>query len=124
MELISKLWDHYYYSTAIILFLIGFHTLLTNRNLIKKIIGMNIMDTAVFLFFISIGYIRGGHAPIVDPHNPAYSYIVPLPSALILTGLVVAVSVTAFSLSLVVKIYDCYGTVDVNEISEIRRIKE
>lgn len=115
IEILSKLLHNFYYLVAIILFVIGFHTMLSHSNLIKKIMGMNIMDTAIFLFFVSIGYIEGGRAPIIQPGKD-YAYVNPIPSALILTGIVVAVSVTAFALSLIVKIYQHYGTVDAEEI--------
>ncbi len=117
-----KLWDNAFYGMAIIIFLVGFWIMLTHSNLIKKIIGMNIMETAIFLFFVAIGYVQGGAAPILDQQG--VSYVNPLPSALILTGIVVSVSVTAFALSLVVKLYQYYGTVDANEIAYIRRNEE
>jgi multicomponent Na+:H+ antiporter subunit C len=118
-DILLRLHQNSYYFFAIILFIIGFHTMLTHNNLIKKIIGMNIMDTAIFLFFVSIGYVKGGRAPILEP-GVAHQYINPLPSALILTGIVVAVSVTAYSLSLVIKLYKHYGTIDAEEIMRIR----
>ncbi len=119
----SKIFVNYFYSSAFILFTIGFFILLFNSNLIKKIIGMNIMDTSVFLLFISKGYIRGKRAPILNPDESIVftDYINPLPSALILTGIVVAVSVTAFLLALAVKLYEFYGTVDMEQINRIRR---
>jgi multicomponent Na+:H+ antiporter subunit C len=92
--------------------------MLTHSNLIKKIIGLNIMETSVFLFFVAIGYVRGGSPPILT--NPSDVIINPLPSALILTGIVVGVSVTAFAISLVIKIYKAYGTIDAEEIMRIR----
>lgn len=122
MDFIRALGNNYYYLVAIILFLIGFHTMLTHSNLIKKVIGMNIMETSIFLFFVSIGYVDGRNAPIVGPN--AAGYINPLPSALILTGLVVGVSLTAFSLSLIMKLYKYYGTLDADEIMRIRSQEE
>ena len=110
---------NYYYMVAIILFVIGMFTMLTHSNLIKKIIAMNIMDTAVFLLFVAIGYTYGGQAPIYKEGANAI-YVNPLPGSLILTGIVVAVSVTAYALSLAVKIYRYYGTSDYDEIYEIR----
>ena len=118
----STLLNNMHYFAAMLLFLIGFHTMLTHSNLIKKIIGMNIMETSVFLFFISIGYIRGGNAPIIDPS--VSGYINPLPSALILTGIVVGVSLTAFALAMTVKLYEYYGTVDTDEILRLRDEEE
>jgi multicomponent Na+:H+ antiporter subunit C len=122
MEFIRSLINNYYYLVSILLFLIGFHTMLTHSNLIKKVIGMNIMETSIFLFFVAIGYVDGKNAPIID--EKAVGYINPLPSALILTGLVVGVSLTAFSLSLIVKLYKYYGTLDADEIMRIRSQEE
>jgi len=119
IEVLLRLHQNSYYFFAIVLFVIGFHTMLTHNNLIKKVIGMNIMDTAIFLFFVAIGYIRGGRAPILVPGGD-YLYVNPLPSALILTGIVVAVSITAYALSLIVKIYQHYGTIDAEEIMRLR----
>ncbi|MBS4022951.1 MAG: cation:proton antiporter subunit C [Dethiobacter sp.] len=119
IEMLLRLHQNSFYFFAIILFVIGFHTMLTHNNLIKKIIGMNIMDTSIFLFFVAIGYVRGGRAPILEP-GVSHTYINPLPSALILTGIVVAVSVTAYALSLIIKLYQHYGTIDAEEIMRIR----
>lgn len=105
---------------AVVLFIIGFHTMLVDRNLIKKIIGMNIMDTAVFLYFIASGYTRGGQAPIHTSAVLGHAYVNPVPSALILTGIVIAVSTTAFALTLIVRIYDFYGTLNTDEITKLR----
>lgn len=122
MDIIRALITNYYYFVSILLFLIGFHTMLTHSNLIKKVIGMNIMETSIFLFFVAIGYVDGKNAPIVN--EKAVGYINPLPSALILTGLVVGVSLTAFSLSLIIKLYKYYGTLDADEIMRIRSQEE
>ncbi len=119
MGIIDILYDNFHYLVACVLFLIGFHTMLTHSNLIKKIMGMNIMDTAVFLLFISSGFVRGGKAPIVGPGTEG-PYVNPIPSALILTGIVIAVSITAFALSLIVTLYRQYGTLDADKIAEIR----
>ncbi|WP_053954917.1 sodium:proton antiporter [Inediibacterium massiliense] len=117
----EKLLTNYYETGAMILFGVGFVTLLLHNNLIKKIIGMNIMDTAVFLFFISKGFIAGREAPIVGKlHKGAQGYINPIPTALMLTGIVVAVSVTAFALALTIKLYEKYGTIELDEIMKMR----
>lgn len=108
------------YIGAMILFVIGLYTVLTHPNLIKKIIGINIMETSIFLFFVSIGYVHDAVAPIVDPATGEQLFVNPLPSAMILTGIVVAVTITAFALSLVVKIYKAYGTIELDEITIIR----
>ena len=102
------------------LFVIGLYTVLTHPNLIKKIIGINIMETSVFLFFVSIGFIQGGRAPILNLQGEPALYVNPLPSALILTGIVVAVSITVYGLSMIIKIYEAYGTIELDEIMQIR----
>ena len=104
---------------AMILFGIGFANLLFQKNLIKKIIGLNIMDTAIYLFLAEKGYISGRVAPIVvDGVQEVEMYINPIPSGLVLTGIVVSVSVTALMLSLTVRFYQRYQTLDLDEISE------
>jgi len=103
------------------LFVIGLYTVLTHPNLLKKIIGINIMETSVFLFFVSIGFVHSGRAPILQIEgNEIIQYVNPLPSALILTGIVVAVSITVYGLSMIIKIYDAYGTIELDEIMQIR----
>lgn len=108
--------EHINYLGAMALFVIGLHTVVTHANLIKRVIGLNIMGTGIFLFFIAIGNVTGGAAPIIDPDNPNQLFINPVPSVLILTGIVVVVSLTVYSLSLVIRIYETYGTVDQEEI--------
>ncbi len=119
MEMLSRLIHNYFYLAAIILFVIGMHTMLTHSNMVKKVIAMNIMDTSVFLLFVAIGYVRGGKPPIIDGIGETL-YVNPLPGALILTGIVVAVSISAYALSLIIKIQRAYGTVDCDEICQIR----
>ena len=102
---------------AVILFGIGFTTLLLHKNMIKKIIGLNIMDTAVYLFLASMGYIEGRLAPIiVNGVTDKTKYINPIPSGLVLTGIVVSVSVTALMLGLTVRLYRRYHSLDLDEI--------
>lgn len=117
--------SHYYDIAAVLLFGIGFFTLLLNRNLIKKIIGLNIMDTSIFLFLTSKGYIFGRVAPIVhDGIIDAQTYINPVPSGLVLTGIVVSVSVSAFSLALVQRLYKKYKTIYLDEILVLAKKEE
>ena len=104
-------------AAAIILFGIGFTMLLFQRNLIKKLIGMNIMDSGVFLFLASMGYIEGRKAPIItDGVTNRSAYINPVPAGLVLTGIVVSVSVTAIMLSLTIRLYKRYHTLDLDRI--------
>ncbi len=111
--------DNINYIGAIALFVIGLRIVVIHSNLIKRIMGINIMGTGVFLFFISIGNVTGGVAPIVDPDATDVTYINPLPSVLILTGIVVVVSITVYALSLVIRIYETYGTIDQKELSQL-----
>lgn len=105
------LYINFPYFVAIILFSMGTLIVLTQTNLIKKVIGINILQSAIFLFFIVLGDIHGGVPPINDPNFPDALYINPLPSCLMLTGIVVSFSVTAFALALIVKLYLFYGTI-------------
>lgn len=114
----ANLFVNYGEAVAMILFSIGFSNLLLQPNLIKKILGLNIMDTAVYLFLAEKGYIEGHVAPIiVDGVQDVEKYINPIPSGLVLTGIVVSVSVTALMLSLTVRLYQRYHTLNLDEIS-------
>lgn len=115
--MLRVLWDNRIQCVAVILFAVGFVTLLLHRNLLKKIIGLNIMDTATYLFLTSIGYIEGREAPIVTNGVTAVEhYVNPLPAGLVLTGIVVSVSVTALMLALTVRLYQRYHTLNLDEI--------
>ena len=116
--MLNNLAVNYEEAVAMILFGIGFCTLLFHRNLVKKIIGLNIMDTAVYLFLASMGYIEGRRSPIADPSVPASvsAFINPIPSGLVLTGIVVSVSLTAIMLALTIKLYKRYHTLNLDEI--------
>lgn len=115
--MLSNLFMNYFDTTAVILFVIGFATLLFNKNLIKKIIGFNIMDTAIYLFLAAQGYVEGRKAPIVvNGIQEMEAYINPIPSGLVLTGIVVSVSVSALMLSMTVVLYGKYHTLDLDEI--------
>lgn len=104
-------------TVSVILFGVGFTMLLLHRNLIKKIMGMNIMDTAVYLFLAAKGYINGRMVPIVvDGIQDASAYINPVPSGLVLTGIVVSVSTTALMLALTIRLYERYHSLDLDEI--------
>ena len=114
----SNLFLNFGEAIAMILFGIGFANLMFQKNLIKKIIGFNIMDTAIYLFLAEKGYITGRMAPIVvDGIQEVSAYINPIPSGLVLTGIVVSVSVSALMLSLTIRLYQRYHTLDLDEIS-------
>ncbi|MEW6087603.1 MAG: cation:proton antiporter subunit C [bacterium] len=116
---------------AIILFCIGLYGVATKTNLIKKLIGLNIIETSVYLFFIALGDARfgenikyWGRSPVImniaDVKTGKEVMINPIPTGLILTAIVVSVSVTAFALSLAVKLYEHYGTLDTSKIKKLR----
>lgn len=104
------------YWVAITLFVLGLIIVIDSRNMVKKLIGLNLFQSAVFLLFITMGKVTGGHAPILDPSIEHYSN--PLPHVLILTAIVVGVATTAVGLSLVVRIRRVYGTVNEHEIQD------
>ena len=115
---VSNLLTNYEEAIAMILFGIGFSNLLLQKNLIKKIIGFNIMDSSVYLFLALKGYIKGHKAAIVvDGIQSVNAYINPIPSGLVLTGIVVSVSVTALMLSLTIRLYRRYHTLDIDRIT-------
>ncbi len=119
-DVMGNLWNNYYEAVAVILFGIGFTALLLHRNMIKKIIGFNIMDTAVYLFLAAKGYIAGRVAPVPDGPDASRlveDYINPVPSGLVLTGIVVSVSVTAVMLALTIRLYRRYHTLDIDRIT-------
>lgn len=114
----SNLLVNYGEAVAMLLFVIGFANLLLQKNLIKKIIGLNVMDSAVYLFLAEKGYITGRTVPIVvNGVQDMEAYINPIPSGLVLTGIVVSVSVSALMLSLTIRLYQRYHTLDLDEIS-------
>jgi multicomponent Na+:H+ antiporter subunit C len=110
MELVGL----YNYWLFIFLMMCGFYLLLSARNLVKKIIGLNLFQTSVFVFYISTGKVRGGAVPIDVAGVDVYSN--PLPHVLILTAIVVGVSGTALGLALILRIKDTYGTIEEDEI--------
>jgi multicomponent Na+:H+ antiporter subunit C len=96
---------------------IGLFVLVDDENLVKKVIGLNVLQTGVFLFFITSAYRVDGRAPLVVGEGP---FVNPLPHVLILTAIVVGVSVTAVALALVVRLYEEYGTLREDVIRELR----
>ena len=123
--MLDNLLFNYEEAAAIILFGIGFTTLLLQRNMIKKIIGFGMMDAAIYLFLAAKGYIDGRKAPIVvNGVTEMEAYINPVPSGLVLTGIVVSVSVTALMLALTVRLYRRYHSLDIDEITALSRKEE
>jgi len=115
----SFLNNYIYYIGAFGLILIGLYILLTKHNLIKMIIGISIMDTGVNLLLIAIGYIKKGTAPIFSKTglNPQ-DMVDPVPQALVLTAIVIGVAVLAMALSLAIRLYQHYRTLDMRKIKE------
>ena len=113
---------------AMILFGIGLSNLMLAKNLVKKIIGLNIMDTSVYLFLAAKGYVENSVAPIVSAsdlgHIEHTLYTNPVPAGLVLTGIVVSVSVTAVLLSLIVRLNEEFHTLDIDEIIHILRERD
>jgi len=103
------------YWMVIVLMMLGLYTVVSRGNLVKKIVGLNIFQTSVFLLYISMGKVVGGTAPILTG-NPNEVYSNPLPHVLILTAIVVGVATTALGLALVVRIKNAYDTVEEDEI--------
>ena len=113
----SFLTNYIYYIGAFGLIFIGLYIVLVKHNLIKVIIGLGILDTGVNLFLISIGYIRRGTAPIFSrPEIQAARMVDPVPQALVLTAIVIGVSVLALALSLAIRLYQHYGTLNLRRI--------
>ena len=109
--------------TSMVLFAIGFTMLVFSKNIMKKILGLNIVDTGVYLFLASMGYIEGKLTPIVPSTGPvdALDYINPIPQGLVLTGIVVSVSFSAVMLALTVRLYKKYRTLNLDKIYEMCR---
>lgn len=116
-SMFQNLLSNYEECVSVILFCIGFCMLLFDRNLLKKVLGLDIMDTGVFLLLADRGYIAGRMANIItDGITDASYYINPIPAGLVLTGIVVSVSVSAVMLSLTVRIYREYHTLDMDAL--------
>lgn len=104
----------YNYWIVVFLMMTGFYIVIADGNLVKKIVGLNVFQTSVFVLYISMGKVANGTAPIVVAGDAVYSN--PLPHVLILTAIVVGVATTALGLALVVRIKEAYGTVEEDEI--------
>ena len=106
----------YNYWIVVVLMMIGFYVVIAQGNLVKKIFGLNIFQVGVFVFYISMGKVKGGTAPILEDGFKIYTN--PIPSVLILTAIVVGIATMALGLALVVRIRDAYGTIEEDEIEE------
>ena len=118
-EILRHLAENRFETASVLLFVVGLAGMLFNRNLFKKVVSMGFMDSAIFLFLTSAGYVEGRMAPIIaDPSVPATAevYSNPLPAGLVLTGIVVSVSFTAFGLALTQRLYKKYHSLNIDEI--------
>ena len=109
--------DLFNYWIVIVLMMMGFYIVISQHNLIKKIVGLNVFQVSVFIFYISMGKVKGGTAPVLLDGFEIYSN--PLPHVLILTAIVVGVSTSALALALTVRIMDKYGTIEEDEIEKL-----
>jgi multicomponent Na+:H+ antiporter subunit C len=116
--MIESLLARSYYVAAFLLLGIGAYVMMADRNLVKKVIGMNVFQTAIFLFFIAAAFVEGAAPPLLNAEGP---YVSPLPHVLILTAIVVGVSLTAVALGLIVRIYEEYGTLNAKTIRGMGR---
>ena len=104
------------YWIVIFLMMTGFYIIIAHDNLIKKLIGINIFQTSIFILFISLGKISGGTAPIITESASLYS--APLPHVLILTAIVVGIATTALGLAIIIRIHKAFGTIEDDEIQK------
>lgn len=102
--------------TAIVLMLLGLYSLLTTKHIIKMIVGLNVFEVGLNLFIITIGYNADGIAPILTGSNNISDFVDPLPQAIVLTAIVIGFGITAVALMVAKKMYEQYGTYDINEI--------
>ena len=119
MDRLYAVLEHRYEITAVTLFVIGLMHMMQQRMLVRKVIGFNIMDSAIFLLLTSRGFVVGHVAPMIEDElaqQAVQYYVNPIPTGLVLTGIVVSVSVSAYSLALIQKIYREYGTSDIKEL--------
>ncbi len=108
------------YILCLVLFCIGLYCVLRKRNIIKIVIGLGIIEYAVNLFFVLVGYRMHGRAPILAKDQVILNMVDPIPQALVLTSIVIGLAVTALIVAIAIRIYDKYGTFD---ITKIRRLK-
>lgn len=108
------------YFLCLVLFCIGLYCVLRKRNIIKIIIGLGIIEYAVNLFFVLIGYRSQGRAPILAKDQVILNMVDPLPQALVLTAIVIGLATTALMVAIAIRIYEKYGTFDITKIRKLR----
>ena len=105
---------HYNHWMTIFLMVAGLYIVVARGNMVKKLVGLSLFQTSVYLLYLSAGKILGGTPPIISPDHQVYSN--PLPHVLMLTAIVVGVATIALGLALVVRINEAYGTIEEDEI--------
>ena len=114
----------WHYWMVIVLMMIGLYILIARDNLVKKMMGLNIFQVSVIMFWVSIAKVRGGTAPIIPEGGGDIVYSNPLPHVLMLTAIVVGVATTSLGLALIVRIYESYGSVEEDALGETDRAEE
>lgn len=117
---IDFLATRYAYATFAVLFAAGLYMMIASPNLVKKVIGLNLFQSAIFLFFVSMAYVDGAAVPVIPSEGGQMGeFVSPLPHVIVLTAIVVGVSLTAVALALIVRIYSEYGTLDERTVREV-----
>ena len=120
MQQLSHLFSYWCF---IILMMIGLYAAIARGNLVKKVIGLSVFQTGIFIFYISLGVVDGGTAPIFRGRE-ADVFANPLPHVLILTAIVVSVSTMAVALAIIVNIKQAYNTIESDELLELEQQQE
>ena len=119
--MLETLANRYTYVLFALLVVVGLYMVVASSNLVKKVIGLNIFQTGLFLFFVTTAFVDGGSSPVIPKEADAgAAFASPLPQVLVLTAIVVGVALTAVALALVIRIYDAYGTLDEKTLREVR----
>lgn len=119
--MLDLLATRYTYVLFAVLLVVGLYMVVVSSNLVKKVVGLNLFQTGIFLFFVTTAFVEDGSAPVIPPEAQAGDlYASPLPHVIVLTAIVVGVALTALALALIVRVYDEYGTLDVETLRELR----
>ena len=115
--MMNYVFGHISYWLIIVLMMIGLYTMMSRPNLVKKMAGLSMFQTGVILFYVSLGKLQGGTAPIIAEGYDSYAN--PLPQVLMLTAIVVGVATTALGFALIVRINEAYGTIEEDELESM-----
>ena len=108
------------YILCMVLFCIGLYCVLRKKNIIKIIIGLGIIEYAINLFFVLVGYRAGGRAPILAKDQVILNMVDPIPQALVLTAIVIGLATTALMVAIAIRLYEKYGTFDITKINRLK----